>query len=284
MPKTQNRRRGLIAAFFISVTAGVSLPMVNVLKMFTPAELLVVRGILTALIALIVTRGNVRITDRSTVGVALTMPLAALGLYEGSRAWGTIPTIILITATPVVNFLISVCAGKKVYLSTVAGLAAVIGGVIVAGWHTRFSAAGLGWSLFGAFFNGIMYEFLPRAKAEPYQRCFWACLGIGVVGMLFSLHASWTGLSQPLPLALLVLFAFVGGFLYWMSNVIAFDELPKDEASVLAQGETIAVIIGAILMAHEHLTALQLIGIIVAIGGVIHVGRSVPKNQEAVPR
>lgn len=100
---------------------------------------------------------------------------------------------------------------------------------------------------------------------------------MGVLGLALSTHASWAQIAQPKIAALVVGFAFVGGFLYWLSNLMAFENLPTTEASVLAQGETPAVIIGAVFMLHEHLTLIQWIGVGVALYGAWQLGRYLQK-------
>ncbi len=66
-------------------------------------------------------------------------------------------------------------------------------------------------------------------------------------------------------------FAVIHGFLYWVSNLYAFEYLPKDVASVLAQGETPAVIVLATILLGETLTGIQWIGVIVALTGAWYV-------------
>jgi len=74
-------------------------------------------------------------------------------------------------------------------------------------------------------------------------------------------------------------FAFVGGFLYWIANLMAFENLPTTEASVLAQGETPAVILGANFMLGEHLTMLQWVGVAIALYGGWYLSRWLSKQK-----
>ena len=264
---------GLFGIAGIWLTAGLALPFVNVLRMFTPEQLMVFRGFLTALMALIGLRGMIGRVDRYTYLIAVTLPFATLGLFEGIRHWGAAPTIIIITATPLVNFLIAHVAGKKVPRASIIGLILMIGGVAMARWSGHFQWSGFLWTAFGTIMNGILYEWFARATASSLQKCFWACNGMGILGLALSIHTSWGAIAQPKLIAFVIGFAFVGGFLYWISNLLAFENLPTTEASVLAQGETPAVIIGATFMLHEHLTPVQWLGVVIALYGAWQLGR-----------
>lgn len=82
-------------------------------------------------------------------------------------------------------------------------------------------------------------------------------MGMGLLGLILSTGVSWAPITEPRLAALVVGFAFVGGFLYWISNLLAFENLPTTEASVLAQGETPAVILGAGFLLGERVTPIQ---------------------------
>lgn len=273
---------GIVAIVGVWVTAGVALPFVNRLTQFTPEQLLAARGLLTSAMAFILARGKVLRVDRYTLYIAIAMPLASLGLYKGIRAWGAGPTIIVITTTPVLNFAFTAMKGRKVQREAMISLSLILGGVIMARWGGRFDLYGLGWSLFGTVFNAILYELFAKARASPFQKCFWAMLGTAVVGILMSIHANWHQLEGRHTLqATLLIFAIVGGLLYWLANLFAFQYLPKDLASVLAQGETPAVIAASYILLPERLTPFQWIGVIVSLGGAWYLGQWLAKRQEA---
>ncbi len=245
---------GLLGILGIWLTAGLALPFVNVLDEFTPGQLMVFRGFLTALMALIGLRGVIGRVDKYTYLIALTVPFATLGLFQGIRLWGAGPTIIIITATPLVNFFIGAFLGRHVSRASVIGFMLVLGGVVIARWGGHFHWEGFLWTLFGTIMNGVLYEWFSRAKARFLQKCFWGSMGMGTLGLIFSTHTSWNAIGEPKVLLTVLGFAFVGGFLYWLSNLIAFENLPTTEASILAQGETPAVILGASLLLGEHLS------------------------------
>lgn len=269
---------GLFGVLGIWLTAGLALPFVNVLNMFTPPQLMVFRGFLTAGMALIGLRGVIGRVDKYTYLIALTLPFATLGLFEGIRHWGAGPTIIVITATPLVNLVIGAFLGRRVSQASIIGLVLVLGGVVIARWGGDFQWAGFAWTMFGTIMNGILYEFFARAKATSLQKCFYACMGMGILGLVLSAGASWSAIAEPKLILLVLGFAFVGGFLYWIANLMAFENLPTTEASVLAQGETPAVIFGASVLLGEHLTFVQWVGVVIALYGAWYLSRWLSKQ------
>jgi drug/metabolite transporter (DMT)-like permease len=271
---------GLFGVLGIWLTAGLALPFVNVLNMFTPTQLMVFRGFLTAGMALIGLRGVIGRVDKYTYFIALTLPFATLGLFEGIRHWGAGPTIIIITATPLVNLVISFFLERRISSASITGLVLVLGGVVMARWGGHFQWEGFVWTLFGTIMNGILYEFFARAKANPLQKSFYACVGMGILGLVLSTGTSWTAIAEPKLILFVLGFAFVGGFLYWIANLVAFENLPTTEASVLAQGETPAVILGANFLLGEHLTFVQWAGVGIALFGAWYLSRWLAKQTE----
>jgi len=218
--------------------------------------------------------------DKYTYLIGLVLPFATLGLFEGIRHWGAGPTIIIITATPLVNLIISFFLGRRVSSASITGLVLMLGGVTIALWGGHFQWNGFLWTLFGTIMNGVLYELFARAKSRPLQKCFWACIGMGTLGLILSAHASWAPMGECKTLLLVVGFAFVGGFLYWLSNLIAFENLPTTEASVLAQGETPAVILGAGILLGEHISSVQWIGVVTALCGAWYLSRWLLKGAK----
>jgi drug/metabolite transporter (DMT)-like permease len=261
---------GLMGAVGIWLTAGFALPFVNVLKDFSPEQLMVFRGFLTAAMAWSFMRErNIFVVDTYTVGIGIVLPLATLGLFEGIRHWGAGPTLIVITATPLVNMFIGPFVGRRTNLASLFALALILGGVVMARWGGRFDRWGLGWSVFGTIMNGILYEFFARSKAGDLQKCLCGSLGMGVLGLVLSLHLdhSWAPLNDPRNIGSIFGFALVGGLFYWLANLATFKYLPTLEASILAQGETPAVIIGAYFVLHESLSPFQQVGVGISLIG-----------------
>lgn len=246
--------------------------------MFTPEQLMIFRGYLTATMALIALRGVIGRVDRYTYCIMFTLPFVTLGLFEGIRRWGAGPTIIILTTTPLVNLFISVVLGRKISTSSIIGFVLIIGGVIMARWGGEFQFEGFAWSVFATLANGILYEFFARAKANSMQKCFYACVGMGTLGLLMSIGSTWTAVAGPKIIVTLLGFAFVGGFVYWIANLLAFQNLPTTEASILAQGETPAVILGANILLGEQLSYIQWVGVIIALYGAWYLSRWLSKK------
>lgn len=272
----RNIALGLVGVLGIWITAGAALPFVNVLKVFTPEQLMVFRGLIPAFIVLLFYGRTVLTRDKFAVWIAFVLPFATLGLFEGIRHWGAGPTIIVVTTTPVLNILFGIFTGRRISLPCVAGLSLVLGGVCLACWHGQFQWTGFLWSVFGTIMNAILYELFAKTKAQSHQKFFWLSVGMGLLGLSLDLNdpnTTWSAIAEPHNIWLLIGFAFVGGFLYWISNLITFKNLPTNEASVLAQGETPAVILGSYWILHEELSRIQMIGVAIALLGAVLLGK-----------
>jgi drug/metabolite transporter (DMT)-like permease len=280
--ESADTRHNTLLGFFgiigIWLTAGLALPLVNILDGFTPAQLMIFRGFLTAGIALAVLRGRIGRVDKYTYLIALILPFVTLGLFESIRYWGAGPTIVIIAATPLVNLIIGLFMGRRITRASIIGLVLVFGGIMLARWGGSFEWVGFVWALFATIMNGILYEFFTRAKATSIQKCFYAHLGMGVLGFILGAGASWSAIVEPNVILFVFGFVFVGGFLYWIANLMAFENLPTMEASVLAQGETPAVILGASILLGEHFTFVQWIGVGIALYGTWYLSHWLRKQ------
>lgn len=275
-------RIGLFGAIGIWLSAGIGLPFVNLLDMLDETQLMVIRGLSTAIIAFIGMRGKLDIkkTDRHAFLLAVFLPFATLGLYKGLRYWGAGLTIVVITATPLINVFFSLVLKRKISRFVWIALPFVLGGVTLACLEGAFSWPGFLWSLFATIMNALLYEFMSKSKAKPLQKCFWASLSMGVLGIALSTNTDWAPLRETRVLELVSIFAFVGGFLYWLANLIAFEKLNITTASVLAQGETPAVIIGAWLIVGETMNFNQALGVTIALAGTIYLAYKTGKENE----
>lgn len=274
----KNTSLGLLGVVGIWITAGIALPFVNVLRGFTPEQLMVMRGFMTAAMVLIALKGVIGRADKYTYAIAFVLPFATLGMYKAVRIWGASATIIILTATPLVNLAAGLFLGRKITRTVVTGLSLILGGVVAARWGGRFEWFAFLWTMLALIAGGLLYELFAHAKSKPLQKCFWGMIGMGAVGLILSINDSWKGIKEPGIIFWLLGFAFVGGFLYWMANLVAFTHLPTNEASVLAQGETPAIILGAHFLLGEHLALYQWFGVVIALCGAGYLSHQVKKE------
>jgi drug/metabolite transporter (DMT)-like permease len=271
--KTNGTTVGVLAALGISVTAAIALPLVNVFKSMEPSELMVVRGGVTAvLIALVLTK-HIGKPSKRILTFSLLFSLATLALYAGIRAWGASPTLVVLTATPVVNIAAKVVRGQSVDRRVYACLTGLLLGVMIAlnPWQVDFDLWGFSLSVAGLLLAGVGFEVLAGQKGvDPYNKSFWLALVTVIVGLVTTLangHLPFVQEVWGLPHVLaLIGFGVTGGFAYYLANIVAFEKLRTEVASTLAMAETPAVIVGAWLMLGETLTLIQWIGVAVALG------------------
>lgn len=276
--------RGLLGVVGIWITAGLALPFVNVLRSFTPEQLMFIRGLMTAMFAILIVKGRVFPTNRYTILSGLGFAFGCLGLYHGIRELGPSMAIIIITTAPVVNFLIAWIRGRHVSLAAIASLTLMIGGVMFAlhPWssNTTLTVRGVAWSIFGTISGALYYEALSKAKGDRLVRCFWQATIVSLVALFGTLISKPEIIVPDFKTNLLLLaFALMGGFLYFLANIEAFDNLPTEIASVLAQGETPAVIIMAGVLIGEKLNLSQWLGVGVALFGAGYLSHWISKQQ-----
>jgi drug/metabolite transporter (DMT)-like permease len=282
----KNITRGLVGVVGIWITAGLALPLVNVLKAFSPEQLMCVRGLMTAVCAFCILRGRVFPVNSYTILSGLGFAGGCLGLYHGIRELGPSLTIIFFTTAPIVNFGIAWYKGKHVSFAAIGSLVVMLGGVVSAlqPWSSgnTITKPGVFWCTFGTVSGALFYEALAKAKGSKLVRCFWQAGVVAIVGFFGSLVLAPQILIPDFATTLIVIeFALMGGFLYFLSNIEAFDNLPVEIASVLAQGETPAVILVSGLLLGERLTLYQWLGVIVALCGAVYLSHWI-SNQKQV--
>lgn len=268
---------GLLGVAGICLAQAVALPFVRSLESLQAEQLMVARGVVTALLAgflAFLLYGSLGSLDFRTLALAVVFPLACLGLYKGIKAWGVSPVIIVVAATPLANFLFRWARGARVPPAAVLSFFLILGGVSLAlrVWEIgRISLPGLLWALFGTLMNALYYEIisLPIGNAK-LQLCFWQAAGVAGFGFLLLPSNPWTSLA-PSDYLLVLVFALAGGFLYFLANLVAFENLTTETASVLAQLETPAVVAGAALLVGERLSLPQWAGMALAVLGGMHL-------------
>lgn len=279
----QNRNTlvGIVAALGISITAAVALPLVNVFKTLTPGELMVMRGGVSAILVAMLFPKRITFVSRNVFAFSFLFGMANFCLYSAIRAWGANPTIVILTATPVTNIVAKWWRGHHVESRVTLSLAVLLAGVLVAlnPWQTTFNLHGFLWSVTATLLIGIGFEILGVTKdVDPYYKSFWIAILMIVIGTVSTALAGRVPFSAEVwdasHLAALVGYGVIGGFLYILANVIAFEKLKTEVASTLAMGETPAVILGAWVTLGEHLSIIQWCGVLVALAATLGLSAS----------
>ncbi len=244
------------------------------------------RGITTAVFAVLILRGKVFPTDWYTLLSGVGFAFGCLGLYHGIREIGPSLAIIIITTAPVVNFLFAWGRGRQVSLTAISSLMVMLAGVVFTlhpwGNNTILSFKGVAWTICGAISGALYYEALSKAKGTRLNRCFWQALVVALIAISANLiSGSVVQVPDFKTTILLVAFALTGGFLYFIANIEAIDNLPTEVASVLAQGETPAIIIMAGVLLGEKLNFSQWFGVAIALFGAGYLSLWI-SNQKKV--
>lgn len=278
---------GIVAALGISLTAAIALPLVNIFTTLQPSELMMVRGTVTAAAVAIFLPKHISSPRPRVILFSFLFGIANLMLYMGVRTWGASPTIAILTTMPVVNILAARWRGDIVSSRTYLTLAALILGVTIAlnPWQTAFNAAGCAESIAATLFAGVGLEVLAGTKGvDKYDRTFWLAAMILVIGSVATLMQGivpFGGESFTMMRVLqLVAFGIIAGFLYFLSNIYAFDKLKTATASTLAMAETPAVILSSCLVLGEHLSLTQWSGIVIALAATLALSGAEAKASE----
>lgn len=286
--KTNGTAIGILATIGISLTAAIALPLINLFKTLGPTEFMMVRGGVTAVLIAVMLTSHISRPSPRLIGFSLLFSLATLTLYAGIRAWGASPTLVVLTAMPIVNITAKRWRGGTIKASVYTCLAGLLIGVAVAlnPWEAEFDLLGFLFSASATLLAGIGFEILGgREQVDPYNKTFWLAsvtLIIGLVSTLPSGHLPFANEVWSVSrILMLAAFGFVGGFVYYFSYIMAFEKLEKEVASTLAMAETPAVIIGARLMLGEQMTMVQWLGVVIALVATAALGTTEAKAEKA---
>jgi drug/metabolite transporter (DMT)-like permease len=265
---------GIVAALGISVTAAIALPLVNVFKTLSTGELMMIRGGVSAILIAALFPRRISLATVNVFLFSFLFSSANYCLYNGIRSWGANPTIVILTTTPIVNIFAKWWRGNGIDVRVAGSLATLLLGVLIAlnPWQTPFDLHGFLWSVTATLLIGVGFEILGATKnLDPYHKSFWIAMLMVLIGL-----ATTVAVAGRIPFSVeawsaehvvaLLLYGLTGGFLYILANVIAFEKLKTEVASVLAMGETPAVVLGAWLTLGERLSPIQWGGVILALG------------------
>lgn len=261
----------------IAVTAAIALPQVAVFDLSAP-ELMVVRGGVTAILVAIIFRKRIVSPSWRILSFSVLFAVATLALYVGlkTEGWGPNPTMIILTLTPMVNILSCWVRGEEVSFRVYASLTALVLGVAIAvnPTDTTFVLTGFVASVIATLFAGFGMEVLAGKKGvDPYNKTFWLAVvtvGMGILSSPAIGHMPFATVSWSLQTAaILIGFGLVGGFLYYLANIVAFEDLRTEVASTIAMFETPLVIFVTWLRRGDTLTPLQLFGLTIACAATV---------------
>lgn len=263
---------GILAAIGIAVSNAIALPLVKVFTL-TTGELMMIRGGMSTILLALLFPKRISMVTRNVFLFSALFASANFCLYQGIRAWDTNPVIVILTATPVVNIVAKRWRGEQVDARVIGSLTTLLLGVLIAlnPWQTAFNLSGCLWSVTATLLVGVGFEILGTSKKiDPYHKSFWIAALMIIIGFMTTIsseHAPFaTTAWNTYTIIALALYGVIGGFLYILANVIAFEKLKTEVASVLAMLETPAVIIGARIILGETQAPMQWMGVLIALG------------------
>lgn len=266
------------------------MPFVNVFSEFLPSELMVMRGVVSALIILPFFFSRITRPERRVLAFAALFSIATIPFFSAMRAWGSGLTLVVLTCTPLVQVTAKLARGERVPLYTYVCLAILLSGVAIAlDLHSgTFSTLGFGLSVTATVLAGLSFEVLSSQKnIDPYHKTFWLAVMMAIVGFVYTLfvtgHLPLTGVMlldvERMGLFVLMIGMFAG-CLYFLANVIAFEHLETETASMLAMAETPMVLVGAYLILGEELNKMQWGGVAVALGATLAYSQLKRRDQQ----
>ena len=271
---------GLAGVLIVCLSQGVALPLRKKYDYVHTGQMLMMRGGVSALLAAIFMFGSGHSPNGElswlTFTVGLTFGLAAVGLYQAIKFWDTSLVITVVAATPVVNVLAAVVRGEAFSIPAVITFPFLLTGVVLAvePWRRRSEEekerfnlkAGLFWAIWGVIWNGLYYEALAQSQwnrevtvfqdrlASMLPLAFWQAVAVGTIGGVMSVNEDWGAFQRGGKKLFMVLtgWAVLAGFAYFLGNILAFQGIPRQMASVLLQLETPTVIAMAVVLLPPH--------------------------------
>ncbi len=281
-------RTGVFAALGGCVCTGIASPLVSFLKVYRTEEMLLVRGLFAVIGALVLLHLRPRLPGWRLLASALLLGGATWTYYQAMRAWGVDLTMVVLTTSPLGNFLIQrVVHKKRVRRSARWALLGVVAGAVLAlqPWHGDMNWAGFAWSLGSVAFTGAGFDLLSTSEGGPVDRVFW-------YGLVYALGGAALCVANGRPpfagtdivgrdAFLLAIFATAGALTY-VCNIYTFDNLRIEVASVLNASQVMAAIIGAWFLMGEYLSYDRLAGAALSFGSATWL--SYVSSRPAKPR
>jgi drug/metabolite transporter (DMT)-like permease len=298
--RIHERRPGLgaVSVSFAAILFGLNASTVKVILHYsiTPEQLVLLRSVFTSalagLILLFTNRSAFRVTPHEwpkliaygVVGVALMQ-------FSYSNAVSNLPIgialLIEYTAILMVPLVSRLLFKERFHSRLWWGIALVLGGLAVVSqvWLGGLNPVGLAWAIAAAIFLTVYFligEHTQRNRdamsslfyAFAISAVFWAVVNIvhpGPTPNFFetiNLEGNLAGMNLPLWLALLWL-GIMGSFLPMWLDFIALGNLSATAVGIIATAETVFATVFAWAWLQENVTALQVMGGLVVIGGIV---------------
>lgn len=264
---------GFSAIIVVWVTSAITVPLIKTLKSeFSSEELLIIRSLFGASVALIALRGNMR-ADRMTIAAGTVVSLSSIAFYRAVQIWNVNPCMVIMAALPVINVVIAIYEGRKVSALVIWSMLGIIVGVAIAlePWRQSMNSAAICYMVVCNILGGIGFELWARAPktTSASAKCFWMGISLIVISLIIMLSTGQSfGAEKYFSVRIILtvlFFGMAGGVLYIYATIIPFGRIKTETASVLLQGTTPAAIIGTYFIRGESLSVLQWSGVIVAV-------------------
>lgn len=203
------------------------------------------------------------------------MAASWLFLYEGYQTIGVgLATVIFFTGPAIVMALSPLFFGEKLTVIKVLGIIAAILGMICVNAES-FSGSGLSFGMTGCIFAAFLYAFMvifnkKADKVVGLENSVWQlCSGMVIVAIFLSFKGNLffsipSGSIFPI-LLLGIVNSGIGLYFYFSS----FDELPAQSVAVCGYLEPFSALVFSALLLHEQLSALQILGAALILGGAL---------------
>lgn len=268
---SKNPKAGVVHGVVRAISGSVSVPLIPIIAVLSSAELMVVRGAVSALCVAALFPKHIAWPKRNVVIFSILFSLCTLAFYNAVQVWGANPPSVIFTLSPVVVMAIKYWRGEKSSSTAIVCLIALIAGIAIAlnPWEAQFNLEGFLWSMAGMIIGGISFVVLSGITTSAYNTSFtfsMATAGVGLVTLLISGDRGFAIFHwDAYGIFLLLIFGILGGVLWSITSIKMFEHLPGDVASVLSMSQTPVGIICAYLMIGEVLTAAQILGVVIAL-------------------
>lgn len=236
-------------------------------------------GVVAIGVASLWLRGLVTKPDRATVRIAVLFTLATVCLFQAVAAWGANFSALFLDMALFVPLYFLWRSGQRISIVTIAAIAMALFGTLLA---LRIfdggvlSLAGLVFSLWALFFNGLFIQYAGQATQANWNKAFWMSVGLLAVGLpAISGGVITSGaVFSPTFILLALLFSIATGVLNFYSAFTAFKHLSSVAVGVLVLGVTPIIMVSSYVLLGRTMGIDQIIGVGITLAAVLLFARS----------